>query len=148
MDQIITQFNVRWGTVIVGDSGNKLDQQNYNFQNCNFELQGALNELNDLFDDSGRSKDAKEVKKIIELLEKNEDLKTSNELTKKGVSRRLKKFFDNLGDEKTGIHKAIKNVKGGIELAQELAGYYNDAAQWLGMPVVPKPFLKKGEKGE
>jgi len=34
-------------------------------------------------------------------------------------------------------------IKYGVGLAQDIAKGYNDIAQWLGLPQVMKPFLKK-----
>jgi len=40
------------------------------------------------------------------------------------------------------MDKVIKTAKDGIDIARRLAGYYNDIAQWCGLPQVPKPFAK------
>jgi hypothetical protein len=50
---------------------------------------------------------------------------------------------DDLGDEDSTLHKTVKGIKSGIGIAQDIAKAYNDIGQWLGMPQVPKPFLKK-----
>jgi hypothetical protein len=44
--------------------------------------------------------------------------------------------------EVTLAHLSLK-IRHGIIRAQDIAGKYNDIARWLGMPQVPKPFLKK-----
>lgn len=58
------------------------------------------------------------------------------EVKKSGVAKQLKSIVDELEDENFKLHKIVKGVKNGISIAQ-------DIAQWMGMPQVPKPFLKK-----
>ena len=48
-----------------------------------------------------------------------------------------------LEDEKSTLHKTVKGIKNGVSIAQDIAKGYNDVGQWLGLPQVPKPFLKK-----
>jgi len=63
-------------------------------------------------------------------------------VTKKGVTSRLKRLVNALSDEKSSLHKTVKGVKNGISIAQDIGKGYNDIAQWMGLPQVPKPFLK------
>ena len=68
------------------------------------------------------------------------------EVKKKGIVRKLRRIVEDLGDEDSTIHKTIEGVKNGVSIAQDIAEQYNKVTQWLGLPQVPKPFLKKEEK--
>ena len=37
-------------------------------------------------------------------------------------------------------------MKKGVSIAQDIAEQYNKLAQWVGLPQVPTPFLKKKKK--
>ena len=47
-----------------------------------------------------------------------------------------------LGDEDSTLYKTVEGLKRGVDIAQDFAAEYNKVAQWLGLPQVPKPFLK------
>jgi hypothetical protein len=57
---------------------------------------------------------------------------------------KLEKLLEKASDAETMIGKAINVAERGIVIAQKLAAHYNDVAQWLGLPQIPKPFVGKG----
>ena len=63
------------------------------------------------------------------------------EVEDSGLLGRLRNFIDDLSDVNSRTYKVIKAVKGGIQTAQRMAKTYNDIAQWVGLPQVPRPFL-------
>jgi len=66
---------------------------------------------------------------------KPEDLAGSSTL------RKLRRFIERLSEADDKVGKTISGLKRGVELAQSLARYYNQLAQWFGLPQVPRPFL-------
>ena len=87
--------------------------------------------------------EAEELKDAVGLLEEAENCKTKEEVKKNGIARSLQQLAEKLGDEDSKLHKTVEGIKNGIGIAQDIAKGYNDVAQWLGLPQVPKPFLKK-----
>jgi hypothetical protein len=53
--------------------------------------------------------------------------------------KNLKKY--ELSYEKSTLNKAVKGIKNGVSIAQEIGKGYNDIAQWVGLPQIPRPFL-------
>lgn len=118
----------------------------FNFSNCNINLQGDLNELARLAKNIGDKESASELEDASKALESVEESKTPEEVKKKGVTKGLRAILEDLGDEKSKIHKTVKGIKRGVGIAQDIAKSYNDIAQWAGLPQVPKPFLKQEKK--
>ncbi|MCJ8271348.1 MAG: hypothetical protein MJK04_18365 [Psychrosphaera sp.] len=50
-----------------------------------------------------------------------------------------------LGDKNSTLHKSVKGLKHGASIAQDIGKGYNSFAQWMGLPQIPTPFLKKGK---
>ena len=141
------EYNINEGNLIQGDVGNLVrTQNNFNFQNCNINLQSNLNELSQLLAEKGNQEDAKELINLAKAVEEAEDYESPKEVQKKGIANRLKRFIEELADEKTNLHKVVKGVKNGISIAQDIAKGYNAIAQWTMMPQVPEPFLKKPKR--
>jgi hypothetical protein len=65
---------------------------------------------------------------------------------KPGIGKSIRDFLKDMEDTATPIGKTVKTLKEGVGHAQELAEFYNNIAQWVGWPQVPKPFLKKSSK--
>ncbi len=146
LNQTIINYNITSDNVMVGDGqmvGRDFNQQNFNFQNCNIGLQGSLNELSQLLTENNNQEEAKELENVAKALESVEKCKSPDEVKKKGIANRLKRFVENLGDDDSTISQTIKGVKNGVSIAQDIAEEYNKLAQWLALPQVPKPFLKK-----
>jgi len=145
----VTNYNITAQTLISGQGNQFLDKSvhnTFNFQDCSISLQGSLNELARSVAKAGNSEDALELKTAAGALEEAEQCKTPEEVKKKGIAGRLKRLAEDLGDEKSTLHKTVEGIKHGIGIAQDIAGGYNDLAQWLGWPQVPRPFLKKKDK--
>ncbi len=105
-------------------------------------LQGNLNELAQLLTDGGKKEEAAELEYAAKALEQIENSKTKEDVKKKGIANRLRRLLDDLNDKESKLYNTVKGIKNGIRVAQDIAKGYNDTAQWLGLPQVPKPFLK------
>ncbi|MCP4265988.1 MAG: hypothetical protein GY777_10500 [Candidatus Brocadiaceae bacterium] len=105
-------------------------------------LQGNLNELAQLLTDGGKNVEATELENAAKALEQVENSKNKEEVKKKGIANRLKRLLDDLNNKESKLYNTVKGIKNGISIAQDIAKGYNDTAQWLGLPQVPKPFLK------
>ncbi len=138
---LINQGNMNGG-VVVGEHVNDFNKNTFNFQDCNFRLQGDLNNLALLLTESGKSDEANELSGAAKALEQVEQCESGKELKKSGIANRLERLFDSLSDENSTLHKTVKGIKNGVTIAQDIAKRYNDIAQWAGLPQVPKPFLK------
>jgi hypothetical protein len=118
----------------------------FNFKNCNLNLQSNLNDLAQLLTESGNKEEAKELTKTAKALEQAEEYKTKEEVQKKGIANRLQRLVNDLQDENSRLYRTVKGIKHGINIAQNIANGYNDIAQWVGLPQVPKPFLGRARK--
>ncbi|NVO09097.1 MAG: 50S ribosome-binding GTPase [Bacteroidales bacterium] len=117
-----------------------------NYYNCNIGLQGNLNELAQLLSEKGAGEESSQLKNLSKALKESKNCKNEDEVKESGIANRLKRFVQDLGDEESKLHKTISGVKQGVSIAQDIAKGYNDIAQWLGLPQVPKPFLKKEDR--
>ncbi|MBE0662296.1 MAG: hypothetical protein IH597_07500 [Bacteroidales bacterium] len=127
----------------IGGAGQIGDINTFNFQNCNIELQGNLNDLARRLEKQGNKEDAEELKETAEILKEVKDITDKEEIREKGIAQRLKRIVEGMGDEKSRLHKTVKGIGKGISIAQDIAKEYNKIAQWLALPQVPTPFLKK-----
>ena len=120
----------------------------FNFNQCNIDLQGHLNDLaGELEKETNADKETvKELKDMASALETVEDVEESKAVKKLGVANKLKRFMGNLENKDSKLHKSIKSTKKYVGIAQDIAKSYNDIAQWVGLPQVPKPFLKNKPK--
>ena len=145
MAGVVNIYNIKAENVISGGHGHKIIKTTFNFRECNISLQGKLNDLAQLLTEGGNGEQAKELENAAKALEQTEKYKSKEEVKKKGIHNRLKRLAQDLGNEDSKLHKAVKSIKHGISIAQDIAQSYNDIAQWAGLPQVPKPFLKKKE---
>jgi hypothetical protein len=148
LNYVVNNYKIEAQNAMVGGQGNQLlddksTHTTFNFQNCNIGLQGNLNELAQLLTDAGNKEEGKALEGAASALEKAEQLKTKEEVKKKGALNGAKRFLENLEDKNSKLHKTVKGIKNGVSIAQDIAKGYNDIAQWAGLPQVPKPFLKK-----
>ena len=134
--------------VLMGGKGNQVMSTTFNFSDCNIDLQGTLNDLVRELRNKGSMDDAEELIEAVELLETVEESTSKKEIRKKGIFKKLGRIVKDLGDEDSNLSKTVKGMKRGVEIAQDIAAEYNKIAQWLGMPQVPTPFLKKSEKSK
>ncbi len=148
MQKTVHIYNIDKGNLLQGVQDSQfiagdLNQTIFNFHDCNISLQGNLNELAGSLVQNGHKEQAKELENIANALEQVEQCQDKNEIKKKGIGNKLKRFTDELVDKDSQLHKTIKGIKHGVSIAQDIAKGYNDLAQWAGLPQVPKPFLKK-----
>ncbi len=111
-----------------------------------FEFSPQLSFVQDgLTDLKGLLPAGSEQETVDDLQKSLQELSAENspeEVKKSSAMAKVGKFFTDLEKAENKIGKTIKGVKRGVEIAQNLAGHYNDIAQWCGLPQVPKPFLK------
>ncbi|MBT6225140.1 MAG: hypothetical protein HOI47_00635 [Candidatus Scalindua sp.] len=142
MAGVINIYNIKAENVISGGAGNMLIQPTFYFRDCNISLQGNLNELAQLLTNGGKEEEAEELANAASALERVEKSESREEVKKKGAANSLKRILDALNNKESKLHKTVKGIKNGIGIAQDIAKGYNDTAQWLGLPQVPKPFLR------
>ena len=128
----------------------------FNFHKCTVSLQGDLNSLarslraanQDCDEDTEElllaAEELEEVQKQIPpdtAAELPVEVKTT--IQKKGLLNRLKYICDELNDENSALYKKVSKVKYCVKIAQNIGKKYNEIAQYIGLPQVPKPFLGK-----
>ncbi|HPG41852.1 MAG TPA: COR domain-containing protein [bacterium] len=144
----VNYYNITAQTLISGQGNEYFDNSihnTFNFQECNINLQGNLNELARLIAKKGNVKDSEELKDAAAVLEEVEKCTSKEDVKKKGLLHSLQSIMEKLGDEDSSLHKTVAGLEKGISIAQDIAQKYNDIAQWVGWPQVPRPFLKKQE---
>ena len=144
MTETVNIYNIDADTVFTGPSQIQQwtqTQNTFNFHDCNISLQSNLNELSSLLTENGFEQEARKLNSAASLLEKVEKTKDKDEIKKKGILNRLKRIVLDLGNEDSKLHQIVAGVEYGVETAQEIGQYYNEIAQWIGMPQIPKPFL-------
>lgn len=105
------------------------------------ELQGSLNDLKDeiIYENPELNKEFEKMEKSIEKLDTAE---TKDEIIKSGALNKVKRFLTEVQDTESELGKVIKGIKYGIKIAQDIGEKYNSIAEWCGLPVIPKVFLK------
>lgn len=144
----INYYQINGENILAGGQGNKIFRDHaisnsFNFENCNIDLQGNLNELADLLSDKGKEEESKRLIQAVQALQKAEEIGDKKEIKRKGLMNKVKRILNDLENKNSSLHKSIKGVKEGVSIAQDLAEGYNKVAEWAGLPKVPKPFLKK-----
>jgi len=142
MKDVVINFNINNENVLSGGQGNIIIKPTFNFRDCNIGLQGNLNELAQLLTDGGNKEDAKELENAAKALKQVKEIENRDDVKETGIANRLKRLLDDLNNKESKLHKTVNGIKNGIGIAQDIAKGYNDTAQWLGWPQVPKPFLK------
>lgn len=106
------------------------------------ELQGNINDLKDevVCENPELSKELDKLEKGMERLN---EAATKEEVVKSGALNKVKRFLLDVQNEESELGKVIKGLKYGVGIVQEIGEKYNSIAQWCGLPVVPKVFLKK-----
>ena len=145
MQNVVKNYHINAENLIMGEGKiiDKSVQNTFNFQNCNIELQGNLNDLANSLKRKGEMEDAETLEDAAEALTKAKQCKTPEEVREKGVANKLKRIVEELEDENSMLNKTVRGIKNGISIAQDIAKGYNEIAQWCGLPQVPKPFLGK-----
>jgi internalin A len=85
----------------------------------------------------------KGFEKIEQALNKLNAAESKEEIVRSGVLKKFNRFIQEMQDEESLLGQTIKNIKHGASIAQDIADKYNSVAEWCGIPVVPKLFLKK-----
>ncbi len=142
MAEVVNNYNIKAENVIAGGQGYNIAQNIFNFQDCNINLQGNLNELAQLLTENGNKDDADRLVNTAKALKNVKNIEGEDEVRESGMTGRLKRLLDELNDNESKLNKTVAGVKSGISIAQDIAQGYNGIAQWLGLPQVPKPFLK------
>jgi hypothetical protein len=135
---------------------------NADFQNCSISLQGGLNALAQSIRRLGGSDDvalaeelaltAEELDGAIDLIPEDaapdspEMEEAVKELKKKGLLNRLESLYTELTDENSELRQKAEKIRKGLETVQKIGKGYNNIAQWLGMPQIPRPLLGEAAK--
>jgi len=144
MERVVQIYNINAESLNLGGQGNIIERSIRNtFYNCNIALQGNLNDLAGSLRRKGEAEEAEALEDAAKALSEAEQCKSPEEVKKKGIINKLKRIIDDLSNEDSKLSKTIKGIKHGISIAQDIAKGYNDIAQWVGLPQVPKPFLGK-----
>lgn len=106
------------------------------------ELQGSINDLKDETV-CEHPELGKEFDKLDKGIERLSEAATKEEIVKSGALNKVKRFLLELQNEESELGKVIKGLTYGVGIAQEIGEKYNTIAEWCGLPVVPKIFLKK-----
>lgn len=91
-----------------------------------------MNDLAQLLTESDNKQEAKELESAAKALEQVENSKNKDEVKKKGIANRIKRLVEALEDKNSMLHKAVRGIKNGIGIAQEIVKRYNEIAGWLG----------------
>ncbi len=146
LDSGVQHYRITTDNLFLGGHGNQVlvDQSThttFNFYDCNIDLQGDLNDLAQLLTEAGEKEEAKKLENTAKALEQLEQCKSKDEVKKKGLASRLRRVVEDLGDKDSKLGKTVKGIENGIEIAQSIAKRYNNFADWMGFPQVPKLFL-------
>jgi|GEM_PF-941789 len=130
---------------------------NISFQDCSINFQGELNALARRFRELGSPDDvelANELRGVASDLDESmkeipadaklgssELVKVKESLRKNGLLDRLGGLYEDLNDENSELHKKAAKIRKGVEALQKIGTCYNDVAQWLCLPQIPRPLL-------
>ena len=112
------------------------------------QITGSLGNLKEDLDDELKAGPEKillekELAKATKALESVGQTASPEEIKKNPKAmQRLHKFIKKMDNGNSRIGKAIKTVEDGVGYAQDIAEQYNKIAEWCGIPVVPRLFLK------
>lgn len=127
-------------TLVGRDNTGTITNQNFNFKDCNLDLQENLNYLIEKLTKTTDKEDLEDLEKVVTVLAEVEDNDNKDEvkkiLKKNSVSRRLGDFIEDLGDEKSSMSKKIKGVKNGAKVVKDVVILFNKAANWAGMDTI------------
>lgn len=98
--------------------------------------------LEEITDDSDATETLAEIKSLSAKVDEFDYADASGEQKKERLGK-VGTFLNQLADPNSKAGKAIAMVKNGFDIAQDIAASYNSVAEWVGLPVVPRLFLKK-----
>ncbi len=116
------------------DNQYKIDESTHttnNFYNSNISLQGDLNNLARSLTEVGNKEEAKKLQDVANILEQGEDYKTPEAVKKQGIAKDLGYLVEELENKDSTLHKAVKSIKNGIRIAQDIAKGYNAITHWI-----------------
>lgn len=135
------------------ESRNKAENKNHNRNNnittisieVRAMIDGLAGDLQDMKDEvtAVHAELIIDFEKLEHGLNKLNDAETKEEIIRSGVLKKFDRFMQEVQDEESLLGKTIKNIKYGFSIAQDIADKYNTIAEWCGIPVVPRLFLKK-----
>ncbi len=131
MAEVVEIYKIEAGNVILKGQGHNIVQNTFNFRDCNIALQGNLNDLARLLAGGGNREEAEELENVAIALEQAEKSKSREEVRKKGIINGLKRIVEDLNNKDSKLHKAVKGIKNGISIAQDIAKGYNAITGWL-----------------
>lgn len=131
------------------NNDNKNSNKNENNTTISIEIRNIIDALHGDLQDMKEEITAKEpeltgeFERVEQGLSKLNNAESKEEIVRSGALRRINRFIQEIQDEETLLGKTVKNIKHGVSIAQDLADKYNTIAEWCGIPVVPKLFMKK-----
>ncbi|MDR8391780.1 hypothetical protein NC796_11540 [Aliifodinibius sp. S!AR15-10] len=87
----------------------------------------------------------KELEEISEEMQQIEMAESKDDV-KPGFLERIKTFIEKAQEPDSSYNKALKTVKNGYNILQDIASGYNSVAEWFALPQVPRLFLKKEDR--
>lgn len=109
----------------------------------NQNIAAALGHINELVEGIPQTNDAylalNELKKSLTTIEADNDPAS---VRRSPAMSKFKRLIDNVVESSGGLNTAIKQAESGWEIFTELAGKYNKAAEWCGLPVIPSALIK------
>lgn len=124
---------------------------NVNTNSISIEIKNTINELqgyfNELVDELGDAdpKITNKLDKVASNIKHLDSVQTKDEVVKSGVLNKVRRFLEECSDSETSTGSIINGIGHGYSILQDIAEKYNGIAEWCGMPVVPKVFLKSSK---
>jgi hypothetical protein len=116
------------------------------FQVQGFEIAKTISEIQRIILELTRSlppsaMSARALQDVHDSLEKVKNKREAGELANSPELSKFKRFLKQISDKDSDLGRLVRGVKKGAKLAQDLARYYNQIAQWGGLPIIPEPLL-------
>lgn len=128
--QINTNISSSQTTTATATSTNTIS---IDIKNTIYELIGTLNELEQ--DIKALSPEISEdIKSIISNIDQIDSIDSNDDIKKKGILNKLKRFLTNLSDDSSEENRIIKGLKNGATITRELVQKYNYVATLIGLP--------------
>ncbi|KAA5542427.1 hypothetical protein [Adhaeribacter rhizoryzae] len=136
-DALSSNHNI---SIVVNSSNSNSIDNNITFTQSISSAFGNISELKELLTDDIEIQ--KKFQALETALEKIEKETNPEEVKKSPAMSKFKRIVETMTDGNEQLGKAIKALEGGIDIARDLAGKYNNIAQWCGLPQVPTIFTK------
>ncbi len=104
----------------------------FNIDSVNYGLQGSLTELAELLHFNGNPEEASDVKSAQLALEKIEGESDRKKILKSGKLNYVDRLLRELSDEGSRLNTAVKGLKRGGDIVQDVARHYHKIAEWVG----------------